>query len=152
MPPQLQRVLMGVGPTLHKCICYHKDKIQKRNLDQYQMISTQFGRIKYVPFACDTFGGWTTHSEELILRIAEELSIVRSRPRAECVHAVKSRLSMAIMKGVAVCLVIRNIDARLNYENTDELLECGLSEYPDENSELSDEENGLIMDLEVELD
>ena len=103
---------------LHTAKLAHKDKIEKRELDFQQYIQTQFGRVKYVPFACNIFGGWTSHCEDLIHRIAGELSVHRSIARSVCIQKIKSRLSMATQKDVAVCLVIRNIDARLNLKSS----------------------------------
>ena len=117
-----------------------------------KFIQTQFGRVKYVPFACDIFGGWTSHCEELIHRIAGELSVHRSIARSVCIQQIKSRFSMAIQKGVAVCLVIRNIDARLNLVDPEELFEVGLSDFLQDDSEFSDEEDGLYIDEEFDPD
>jgi hypothetical protein len=91
------------------------------------MNDTAFGRIKFMPFACDTFGGWTHHANELIHRIAEEYSIKRSRQLSSCIHLIKSRINFAISHGfgLVVCLLIRNIDARSNLEDTKTLLEEG---------------------------
>ena len=69
-----------------------------------------------------------------------------------CIQKIKSRLSMAIRKGVAVCLVIRNIDARLNLVDPEELFEVGLSDFLRDDSEFSDEEDGLHIDEEFDPD
>ena len=151
-PLYFPRLNMSSVIPLHTAKLAHKDKIEKRELDFQQYIQTQFGRVKYVPFACDIFGGWTSHCEDLIHRIAGELSVHRSIARSVCIQKIKSRLSMAIQKGVAVCLVIRNIDARLNLVDPEELFEVGLSDFLEDDSEFSDEEDGLYIDEEFDPD
>ena len=72
--------------------------------------------------------------------------------RSVCIQKIKSRLSMAIQKGVAVCLVIRNTEARLNLVGPEELFEVGLSDFLQDDSEFSDEEDGLYIDEEFDPD
>jgi hypothetical protein len=151
-PLYYPRLNMSSVSPLHTAKMAHKDKIEKRDLDDDHRIATQFGRLKYVPFAVDTFGGRTPQANDLMRRIAQELSVKQSKSFAECLGLVKMRVSIAIQVGVAVCLLIRNIDARLHMEEPAALLEEGFSDLHLEEKDFSDEEEGLLIDEEFDLD
>jgi len=55
-PLYLPRVKPSSVIPHHTVNLAHMDKLQKRDLDDQQMIDTAYGRILYMPFACDTFG------------------------------------------------------------------------------------------------
>jgi hypothetical protein len=151
-PLYAPRINISSAIPHHTAKLAHKDKLTKRDLDDQQMIDTVFGRIKFMPFACDTFGGWTHRANELIHRIAEEYSIKRSRKLSSCIHLIKSRISFAITHGSAVCLLIRNIDARSDLEDTKTLFEEGFTDFPNvtDCSDFSDGEDGYFAESDFD--
>ena len=145
------RLNMSSVSPLHTVKMAHKDKTDKRNLDDDNRIDTQFGRLKYMPFAVDTFGGRTSQANDLLRRIAQELAVKQAKPFSECFALVKMRVSIAIQVGVAVCLLIRNIDARLHQEDPVALLEEGFCDSLLDQEYFSDEEEGLLIEDEFDL-
>ena len=112
-----------------------------------ERVETQFGWFRYMPFACDTFGGSTQTAKDLMHRIAQEWSIKKSKTLSESLHLLKSRVSFAIQKGISRALVMRNIDARCEMDELEELADDDLSVDGESPEDLTDEE---VMTVELD--
>ena len=109
----------------------HAEKLTKRHIVD-ERVETQFGWFRYMPFACDTFGGSTQTAKDLMHRIAQEWSIKKSKTLSESLHLLKSRVSFAIQKGISRALVMRNIDARCEMDELEELADDVDAESPED--------------------
>ena len=118
----------------------HMEKLSRRQIVDNR-VETQFGWFRYMPFACDTFGGSTQTSKDLMNRIAQEWPIKKSKSLSDSLHFLKSRVSFAIQKGVSRALVMRNIDARCEMDDLEELVDDDISVSGESPEDLTDEED-----------
>ena len=76
-----------------------------RKADLNGLIETSVGMRRFIPLGFESFGGFSSNSKKLVDFIAKEWSMKSGFDKAIAKSQIVSRISMAIHRGNAMCLM-----------------------------------------------
>jgi hypothetical protein len=82
-----------------------RNKLTARKADLNGLIETSVGMRRFIPLGFESFGGFSSNSKKLVDFIAKEWSMKSGFDKAIAKSQIVSRISMAIHRGNAMCLM-----------------------------------------------